>query len=219
MRSHGRLHDDLALALGFHAPLPPVDRFHLAHHIDAGGEALGDQNRCQFLAVGRAPDRRPHHHTVDFHRSPLFLCCTKTENAVLTVARQSLPAEAQSAKAGALQRPWQADKPSRRRPINAHNAAAVFLPASSFSSRASWSIDALVGDQGLIATIRARKQYDELASELARLRSENAGLREEARRLREDPAAIEEIARRELGLMSPGETLFIIRDIDPPADR
>ena len=78
-------------------------------------------------------------------------------------------------------------------------------------------VDALVGDQGLVATIRARKQYDGLAVDLARLRSENAALREEARRLREDPAAIEEIARRELGLMSPGETLFIIRDIDPPA--
>ena len=78
-------------------------------------------------------------------------------------------------------------------------------------------VDALVGDQGLVATIRARKQYDDLAVNLARLRSENAALREEARRLREDPAAIEEIARRELGLMSPGETLFIIRDIDPPA--
>jgi cell division protein FtsB len=51
------------------------------------------------------------------------------------------------------------------------------------------------------------------------LRSENAALREEARRLREDPAAIEEIARRELGLMSPGEKLFIIRDVDPPAAR
>src|SRR5512134_4005545 len=80
-------------------------------------------------------------------------------------------------------------------------------------------VDALVGDQGLIATLRARKQYDELAAELARIRVENAGLREEARRLREDPAAIEEIARRELGLMSPGEKLFIIRDIDPPADK
>jgi len=80
-------------------------------------------------------------------------------------------------------------------------------------------VDALVGDQGLVATIRARKQYDELGSELARLRSENAGLREEARRLREDPAAIEEIARRELGLMSPGETLFIVRDIDSPSDK
>ncbi len=78
-------------------------------------------------------------------------------------------------------------------------------------------VDALVGDQGLVATMRARKQYDELTHELARLRSENAGLREEARRLKEDPAAIEEIARRELGLMSPGEQLFIIKDIDPPA--
>jgi len=80
-------------------------------------------------------------------------------------------------------------------------------------------VDALVGDQGLAATFRARKQYDDLAGDLARLRSENAALREEARRLREDPAAIEEIARRELGLMSPGEKLFIIRDIDPPAAR
>jgi cell division protein FtsB len=80
-------------------------------------------------------------------------------------------------------------------------------------------VDALVGDQGLVATMRARKQYDELAADLARLRFENTALREEARRLREDPAAIEEIARRDLGLMSPGETLFIIRDVEPPAGK
>lgn len=79
--------------------------------------------------------------------------------------------------------------------------------------------DALVGDHGLVATIRARKQYDQLTADLARLRSENASLREEARRLREDPAAIEEIARRELGLMSPGEKLFIIRDVEPRAGK
>ncbi len=80
-------------------------------------------------------------------------------------------------------------------------------------------VDALVGDQGLMATMRARKQYDELVSDLARVRQENALLREEARRLREDPAAIEEIARRKLGLMSPGETLFIVRDAAPPAGK
>ena len=80
-------------------------------------------------------------------------------------------------------------------------------------------VDALVGEQGLVATMRARKQYDRLASELARLRAENGSLREEARRLREDPAAIEEIARRELGLISPGEKLFIIKDIAPPAKK
>ena len=77
------------------------------------------------------------------------------------------------------------------------------------------AVDALVGDQGLVATIRARKQYSRLASDIARLREENAALRDEARRLREDPAAIEEIARRELGLMSPGEKLFIIKDLKP----
>lgn len=80
-------------------------------------------------------------------------------------------------------------------------------------------VDALVGDQGLIATMRARRQYEQLASELARLRAENSGLREEARRLREDPATIEEIARRELGLISPGEKLFIIKDVAPPAKK
>jgi len=80
-------------------------------------------------------------------------------------------------------------------------------------------VDALVGEQGLVATIRARKHYDQLTADLARLRAENGSLREEARRLREDPAAIEEIARRELGLMSPGEKLFIIKDIPPPAKK
>jgi cell division protein FtsB len=74
-------------------------------------------------------------------------------------------------------------------------------------------VDALVGDQGFIATMRARKQYNQLAAEIVRLRSQNAALRDEARRLREDPATIEEIARRELGLMSPGEKLFIIKDV------
>jgi len=80
-------------------------------------------------------------------------------------------------------------------------------------------VDALVGDQGLMATMRARKQYNQLAADLARIRGENAVLREEARRLREDPATIEEIARRELGLMSPGETLFIVKDVAGPAKK
>ena len=79
--------------------------------------------------------------------------------------------------------------------------------------------NALVGDQGLLATIRARKQYNQLAADLARVRSENARLRDEARRLREDPAAVEEIARRELGLISPGEKLFIIKDVADPSTK
>jgi cell division protein FtsB len=79
-------------------------------------------------------------------------------------------------------------------------------------------VDGLVGERGLLATLRARHQYDELSAVIARQRTENARLRDQARRLREDPAAIEEIARRELGLIRPGERVFIIKDI-PPAKR
>jgi cell division protein FtsB len=77
-------------------------------------------------------------------------------------------------------------------------------------------VDALVGERGLAAMLRARHEYDELSASISRQRSENARLREDARRLREDPAAIEEIARRELGLIRPGERVFIVKDAQPP---
>ena len=77
-------------------------------------------------------------------------------------------------------------------------------------------IDALVGDKGLLAMLRARQTYRSLEQSLADVRTENAGLREEARRLREDSSAIEELARQELGLIKPGEKLFIVKDVVPP---
>jgi cell division protein FtsB len=77
-------------------------------------------------------------------------------------------------------------------------------------------VDALVGDRGLLAMLRARHGYDQLAATIARQRAENARLREEVRRLREDPGAIEEIARRDLGLIRPGEKVFIVKDVPAP---
>jgi len=79
-------------------------------------------------------------------------------------------------------------------------------------------IDAVVGDRGLLATWRARDQYDAAAAALDQLRSNNDRLREEVRRLKDDPAAIEELARGELGLMRPGEKVFIVKDLKPPAN-
>ena len=80
-------------------------------------------------------------------------------------------------------------------------------------------VDAIVGEKGLIAMVKARQEYRELEVSLARARSENARLRDDARRLREDPDAIEEIARRELGLIKPGEKLFIVKDVRPESKR
>lgn len=73
-------------------------------------------------------------------------------------------------------------------------------------------VDALVGEKGLLETMRARRQYREAASQLATVRRENAQLREGARRLKEDPDAIESLAREQLGLIRDGEILFIIKD-------
>jgi cell division protein FtsB len=76
-------------------------------------------------------------------------------------------------------------------------------------------LDALVGEKGLLETMRARRQHRELTASIERLRSENAQLREDARRLLEDPSAIESLAREELGLIRPGEMLFIVKDAKP----
>jgi cell division protein FtsB len=76
-------------------------------------------------------------------------------------------------------------------------------------------VDALVGDKGFLAMMKVRQEYQTLEQSLATAKSANAQLREQARRLREDPDAIEDIARRELGLMKPGEKLFIVKDIGP----
>jgi cell division protein FtsB len=75
-------------------------------------------------------------------------------------------------------------------------------------------VDAVFGEKGLLALLEARREYAALERSLERVRAENAELRESARRLREDPAAIEEAARRELGLIKPGEVLFIVKDIE-----
>ena len=75
-------------------------------------------------------------------------------------------------------------------------------------------VTALAGENGFLDTIRARRQYRDLASTVTRLERENAALRAQARRLREDPRTIEEIARRDLGLIRPGELLFIVKNVD-----
>ena len=75
-------------------------------------------------------------------------------------------------------------------------------------------IDAFAGERGLAALVRSRQELDQLAADVEERNRENDRLREQIRRLSgEDPAAIEDVARRELGLIRPGERLFIIHDV------
>jgi cell division protein FtsB len=79
-------------------------------------------------------------------------------------------------------------------------------------------LDGLVGEKGLLETIKKRSEYRALEASIAAVRAENERLRQEAARLRNDAQAIEDLARRELGLIRPGEHLFIIRDVPAPSD-
>ena len=77
--------------------------------------------------------------------------------------------------------------------------------------------NAIVGERGLVSMLRAAGELEELSRLTAELRARNDQLRDYARRLREDPRTIEQLARGELGLMRPDETLFIIIDRSVPA--
>jgi len=76
-------------------------------------------------------------------------------------------------------------------------------------------LDALVGEKGLVENLKARQQFQAIERSLGRLKDDNARLSKEVDLLRKDPETIEGIARKELGLMKPGEKLFIIKDADP----
>ena len=100
-----------------------------------------------------------------------------------------------------------AGSPRRRRILNAVLGFATVVLL----------VDALIGEKGLMERMRARQEFETQLAALESLRAGNAQLRDKARRLREDPSAIESIAREELGLIRPGELLFILRDVKPAA--
>lgn len=74
-------------------------------------------------------------------------------------------------------------------------------------------IDGVAGERGWIANSRDRRQIEQAERDLAATQRENAELTDYRDRLkRRDPATIEEIARRDHGLIRPGEKLFILKD-------
>jgi cell division protein FtsB len=74
-------------------------------------------------------------------------------------------------------------------------------------------VNSLIGERGLFEAMRVKREHDTLARSIALLKRQNAGLAEEIRRLKEDPKRIEDAAREDLGLIRPGELVFVVKDI------
>lgn len=64
------------------------------------------------------------------------------------------------------------------------------------------------GEVGIIRALDLRAKEKQLIAENAKLREQNEQLRQEVENLRSNPSYIEEIARRELGLMGKKEIVI-----------
>lgn len=67
---------------------------------------------------------------------------------------------------------------------------------------------ALFGDKGILRAIQFARQKGDLQAELQRLEEINDTLRQEIKNLRSDRRYIEDIARRELGMVKEDELVY-----------
>jgi cell division protein FtsB len=81
------------------------------------------------------------------------------------------------------------------------------------------TVGSVFGDRGILNLVDKRRQVEALRGELEGLRAENARLSSEIVALRTSPRAIERLAREQLGLARPDETVFLIREEDASARR
>jgi cell division protein FtsB len=76
------------------------------------------------------------------------------------------------------------------------------------------AVHGIFGDHGYLAMRRAKADVERLRREIEQLDEQNRNLSGEVRALKSDPAAIERVAREEMGLAKPGELIFRIPE-DP----
>jgi cell division protein FtsB len=65
-------------------------------------------------------------------------------------------------------------------------------------------------EQGISELQRSRQRVGDLKAEIARLEQENERLRAEIDSIRKSTFAVERIAREDLGMSKPGETVYML---------
>ena len=72
-----------------------------------------------------------------------------------------------------------------------------------------------LGERGILHLLRLEKELIRIKESNKKIEEENERLKEEVKRLKTDKRYIEEIARKELGMVKEGE---IIYQFEPPAE-
>jgi cell division protein FtsB len=77
------------------------------------------------------------------------------------------------------------------------------------------ALAAVFGDSGFLDLRRRHREIEELTKEVERRKAQVSALDLHVKRLQTDPAAIERIAREDLGLVAPGEITFLLPREEP----
>ena len=64
------------------------------------------------------------------------------------------------------------------------------------------------GDKGILHLLRLRKEMSRIQEDNRKIEAENRKLREEVKRLQNEKRYVEEIARKELGMVKEGEVIY-----------
>jgi cell division protein FtsL len=80
------------------------------------------------------------------------------------------------------------------------------------------------GTHGVVAMRRSQQEAAQIGKEIKQLDDENKQLDQRVKELKSDPHAIEEIARKDVGLARPGDIIFkvtpqsgdVSRNLNPP---
>lgn len=78
--------------------------------------------------------------------------------------------------------------------------------------------NSIIGERGVVTLLRANQAHARLQQVIDALRVDNRQMQRHVEALRDEPRYIADLARRELGMIRPGEQLFIVRTSTAPAD-
>ncbi len=80
-------------------------------------------------------------------------------------------------------------------------------------------VHTVFGERGYLGLRSQRGEHERLRQEVQKLEEENQQLKEEIKALKSDPNAIERVAREELKMVKPGETVITLPEKkDQPAE-
>ncbi len=71
-------------------------------------------------------------------------------------------------------------------------------------------VHTVFGERGYLGLRSQRSEYERLRQEVRTLEGENQQLKEEIKALKSDPSAVERVAREELKMAKPGETVITL---------